>query len=157
LYLDDVVTVSDIACLHFREGRSDQRLKSRGSERFVPLHSQLKKLGFLSFVERQRAAGHARLFPELTRHSKNGYGHAPSKWFARLRQELGFKGQEEKKDFHSFRHTVANHLKQKGIPEAVVAGLLGHQSHGITFSRYGKEYPPEVLRDAVEAITLKSL
>ncbi|WP_321351464.1 tyrosine-type recombinase/integrase [Halopseudomonas oceani] len=157
LYLDDVVTVNGIACLHIQDKRPDQRLKTPASERLLPIHPRLKALGFIEFIEKQRAAGHSRVFAELTRHSKHGYGHAPSKWFARMREALGFKEQGEKKDFHSFRHTVADHLKQKGIAESLVAGLLGHQSQGITFSRYGKDYRPETLLPVVEAITLESL
>jgi len=65
---------------------------------------------------------------------------------------LGFKDGEGQKDFHSFRHTVADHLKQKGISEHLVGGLLGHQTGGITFSRYGKDFRPDVLVPVVEAL-----
>lgn len=64
---------------------------------------------------------------------------------------------EGKKDFHSFRHTVADHLKQKGVSEALVGGILGHQTGGITFGRYGKDYRPEVLAPVVELLTLNVL
>lgn len=157
LYLDDVAVVNDLDCLHIRDQRPDQRLKTVASERLLPIHSRLKALGFLEYVQKQRAAGHERLFPELTKHAMHGYGHSPSKWFAKLRERLGFKGQGQKKDFHSFRHTVADHLKQQDVSEALVAGLLGHQSQGITFSRYGKDYRPEVLLPVVEAIVVESL
>ncbi|WP_415055062.1 DUF6538 domain-containing protein [Halopseudomonas sp.] len=157
LYLDDVVSPNGLDCIHFRESRADQSLKTVTSERMLPIHSKLKALGFLEYVEKQRQAGHERLFPELTRHSKHGYAHAASKWFARLRERLGLKGEGVRKDFHSFRHTVADHLKQQGTDEALVAGVLGHQAAGITFSRYGKDYRPEVLLPVVEKITLAVL
>ena len=57
-----------------------------------------------------------------------------------------------RRDFHSFRHTVADHLKQLGVAESVIGGILGHQTGGITFSRYGKDYMPETLASAVEML-----
>lgn len=152
LYLDDVVTINGVDCLHIRASRPDQKLKTASSERLVPIHSKLKELGFIEFIRKQRAAGHRRVFPELTCHKKHGYGAAPSKWFTRVREQLGFRDGEVQKDFHSFRHTIADHLKQKGISEALVGGLLGHQTGGITFSRYGKDFRPEVLAPVVEAV-----
>lgn len=152
LYLDDVVTINGVDCLHIRASRPDQKLKTASSERLVPIHSKLKALGFIEFIQKQRAAEHQRVFPELTCHKKHGYGAAPSKWFTRVREQLGFRDGEVQKDFHSFRHTIADHLKQKGISEALVGGLLGHQTGGITFSRYGKDFRPEVLAPVVEAV-----
>lgn len=43
----------------------DQRVKNAASRRVVPVHSHLRGLGFLSFVEEKRAKGSDRLFPEL--------------------------------------------------------------------------------------------
>jgi len=110
LHLDDVVVVNGIDCIHIRQGAADQKLKTDSSERLVPIHSRLKSLGFLDYVDRLRQQNQTRVFPELTRHKMHGYAAAPSKWFARVRAQLGFDG---KKDFHSFRHTLADHLKQK--------------------------------------------
>lgn len=89
---------------------------------------------------------------DLVCHKRHGYAATPSKWFARFRDKLGFKGGEEKKDFHSFRHTVADHLKQLGVSESLVGGLLGHTTGGVTFGRYGKDFKPEVLVPVVESV-----
>ncbi|OYT95192.1 MAG: hypothetical protein CFE49_14120 [Pseudomonas sp. PGPPP3] len=156
LYLDDIVTMNGVPCIHFQETRSDQKLKTESSERLVPIHSKLRELGFLEFVEAQRALGQQRVFSELTCHKKHGYSAAPSKWFTRVREQLGFRDDGVRKDFHSFRHTLADHLKQKGVVESLVGGILGHQSAGITFGRYGKDFRPEVLAPIVELVTLES-
>lgn len=157
LYLDDVVRINGIDCLHIRAIKPDQKLKTVTSERLVPIHSKLKELGFLDFVQSQRNAGYQRLFAELTLHRAHGYGAAPSKWFARIRDQLGFRDRAERKDFHSFRHTLADHLKQKGIAESLVGGILGHQSGGITFSRYGKDFRPGVLAPVIEAVEFDAM
>ncbi|WP_244157268.1 tyrosine-type recombinase/integrase [Phytopseudomonas argentinensis] len=147
--MDDIVVVNGIDCFHVRSAAHDQKIKTDSSERLIPIHSRLKALGFLEYVESQRQLGQARLFRELTLHKKHGYSAAPSKWFTRVRSQLGFEG---KKDFHSFRHTLAAHLKQKGVAESLVGGILGHQTGGITFSRYGKEFKPESLLPVIEMI-----
>jgi len=51
----------------------------------------------------------------------------------------------DRKSFHSFRHTVANQLKQKEVAESYIAELVGHAINGETFGRYGKVFQPEVL------------
>lgn len=153
LYLDDFVTVNGIDCIYIREGRPDQRLKSLSSERLIPIHSELKRIGLLDYIAQKKADGSERLFPELGWNDNHGYSKAPSKWFNRYITGLGLKCDPERKDFHSFRHTVADHLKQQGVPESLVGGLLGHTTGGITFGRYGKNWEPQGLVPVVEALS----
>jgi len=153
LYADDIVTINGIDCIYIREGRAGQRLKTPSSERVVPIHSKLRDAGFMQYVEGRKRKGADVLLFDLIKHKRHGYSATPSKWFGRLREALGFKDAEDKKDFHSFRHTVADHLKQLGVTESLVAGVLGHQSGGITFSRYGKDFKPEVLQPVIEQLT----
>jgi integrase len=154
LYLDDFVEVKGLQCIHIREGRVDQRLKSLSSERLIPLHSKLKKLGLFDYVADLRARGEVRLFPELKWSEYHGYAAAPSKWFNRYLRKLGLKNGEGCKDFHSFRHTVADQLKQQGVSESLASALLGHMSGGITFGRYGKDWQPQKLLSVVEYLSL---
>ena len=42
-------------------------LKTSTSQRRIPVHQALVDLGFLEFVERQRAVGNIRLFPDYER------------------------------------------------------------------------------------------
>ncbi len=156
LYTDDVVTIDGIACIHIRATRPDQKLKTVSSGRLVPVHSKLLALGFLEYVTKMKEAGNERVFPELTCHKKHGYSAAPSKWFIRVRERLGFRDDAAKKDFHSFRHTLADHLKQKGVAESFVGGLLGHQAGCITFGRYGKDFRAEVLAPVIELVAFES-
>ena len=152
LYLSDFVEIDGIQCIHFQATHDDQSLKTPTSERVIPIHSKLVDLGLLDLVEQQRALGHERLFNMLSLHKQNGYSQAPSRWFAGLRTSLGFNDAECRKDFHSFRHTVADSLKQLGISEAVVGGVLGHTTGGITFTRYGKDFSPKILVSAIELL-----
>ncbi|QEW07318.1 site-specific integrase [Nitrincola iocasae] len=154
LYVDDIMEINGIHCIYIREGRADQKLKTPSSERVIPIHSKLKDAGFMGYVKQRRQQGPDTLLFDLVKHKRHGYAATPSKWFGRLREKLGFKDNriKERKDFHSFRHTVADHLKQLGVAESLVAGLLGHQTGGITFSRYGKDFKPEMLQPVVEQL-----
>jgi integrase len=154
LYLDDFVVVDGIDCIHIRGTRPDQKLKNLTSERVVPINSKLKELGLLQYVERLREEGCARLFPELRWSKFHGYGVAPSIWFNRYMDARGLKSGSERKDFHSFRHTVADSLKQQGVSEELVGGLLGHTTGGITFGRYGKDWNPVKLASLVELLLI---
>jgi len=155
LYVDDIVRVSEIDCLYIRAGREDQSLKTPASERLVPIHSKLKEFGILDYVDGLRSRGVDRLFSEIGWHNRHGYGAVPSKWFARYREKLGLTQGAQKKDFHSFRHTFADHLKQKGVAESYVAGILGHQNGGITYGRYGKDLRPDVLAPVIEMFDVR--
>lgn len=157
LYLDDVVNVQGVDCFHIRAQRPDQKLKNATSERLIPVHSRLKELGFMEYVKALREQGAERVFPELSLHKRHGYGAIPSRWFAGYRKRLGFTEGKERKDFHSFRHTVADHLKQSGVLEGHIAALLGHTSGGITFNRYGKDYNPGVLLPIMELLSFDAI
>ena len=118
----------------------------------MPIHPHLIELGFLEYAEDLRNRGETRLFPSLKR-GRDGYGTAASKWFARYKCSQGVK--HKKKVFHSFRHTISNHLKQKGLPEPQVAALLGHQNGLITYDRYAQPYSVAMLQATVEQVDFR--
>ncbi|MDR5904875.1 site-specific integrase [Franzmannia qiaohouensis] len=152
LYRDDVRYIHDVACIHIRAGRSDQRLKTPAAERVVPVHSKLVELGFLDYVESQGE----RIFPMFKHSEKHGYSATPSRWFGRFKIDIGLVDDGSgKKDFHSVRHSVANELKQKGVSENLIGGILGHTTGGMTNTRYGKDYKPEVLKPVIEMLTIE--
>ena len=151
LHLSDVKPVDGVLVFDIND-RDDheahpKRLKNPASERLIPIHSRLIKLGFLDFLNRQKDANNIRVFPELKWNEAEGYGRNVGRWFNEqyLRRVAGIK--DKKKSFHSFRHTVANHLKQKGVAESYIGELLGHSPGSITMGRYGKVFQPRVLLD----------
>ncbi len=111
----------------------------------------------MHYVNEQKINEQERVFSELVCHKNHGYAATPSKWFAKVREQLGFKEGVERKDFHSFRHTVADHLKQLGVSESLVGGVLGHTAGGITFNRYGKDFNPTVLEPVIELLDFRLL
>jgi len=123
--------------------------KSSAAMRIVPMHPKLIELGLLDFVTDQQDKGHTRLFPELSG-QRDGYGARVSKWFARYRKKCGIT--ESGKVFHSFRHTLANELKQNSVPIEISKAILGHEDASMTYGRYGKTYKVEVMYEAVKQV-----
>jgi integrase len=141
LYLEDFQVEHGVNVISINNNH-DKKLKSKAAERLIPVHPELEKLGLLKHVEKLRARKETRLFPELQR-SRDGYSQTASKWFGKLKKRLEFASQI--KAFHSFRHTVANALKQAGVPRDQAAEILGHdRGKDVTYGRYGK--PAEAKR-----------
>ncbi|MFS1459941.1 site-specific integrase [Vibrio lentus] len=146
LYVTDIHQVDDIWCIHINDVHQDKRLKNIGSRRFVPIHSALIELGFLKYINTLKTD---RVFPEL-KLERDGYGTAASKWYGRFKSKLGFR---KGLDFHSFRHTFANDLKQELTSQFITAQLLGHNNQSVTYDRYGKDLNIKTLKVSIEIIS----
>ena len=125
--------------------RTDKHLKNQSSRRIVPIHDNLLELGLIEFKEqlKKKDPKRERLFQELPSRDGN-YNQNVSRFFnKRYLPSLELK--TDKKNFHSFRHTVSDHLKQKGIEPHFINELLGHSTGNIDLERYGKGYNPDIL------------
>ena len=129
---------------------SGQKLKSESSRRQIPIHPQLLDLGFAEFVTQKHKAGQSMLFGYLVP-QRNNYGHQPSKWFGRYRNRIGIT--DNRKVFHSFRHTLAERLRQKRVHDYEIKAILGHSTGSITHDIYGSD---QTALDAVQ-VALHSL
>jgi integrase len=147
----DIVKIDGIWCIDVNS-KNRKRLKNLSSARVIPLHSTLiVKLSFLDFVKSQT---NQKLFPEL-KESQVGHGQSFSKWFNRTyRKNVGVGQCQERKDFHSFRHTFANYFKQmEDVQEYRVSEILGHKGNStITYSRYGKNSSLESKKLLIESL-----
>lgn len=148
LHVEDVKQVDGVWCFDIND-EGDRQLKNKSSRRVIPVHPELVRLGLLDHVEAMRSSGKPRLWMNLEL-KRDGYSHDFGKWYQRFnRKDIT---QDPKKVFHSFRHTVADTLKQAGVEGAVIAEILGHANQSITTGRYGKRYRPQVLLEALELL-----
>ena len=130
--------------------RPDKRLKNLSSRRIVPLHNILLELGFLDYLNLikkvpvgENNLERTRVFEELT-YQDGTYARSISRfWNYRYLPLLGLK--TPKTGFHSLRHTVIDHLKQKGVEPHFINELVGHSQGNISLDRYGKGYNPDIL------------
>ena len=131
LGVDDVTTEHGLDVLRVLDDpETGKRVKTEAGRRVVPIHAELKRIGFLEFVARQREAGHDRLFPELRQDRRGYYSEDFQKWFnGRGRgipgflEKTGAKG--PKTSFHSFRHTLTDALRRAGATGEIIDGLCG--------------------------------
>lgn len=152
LYLDNIIQVKCNGrgkrwCFNILEesNRPDKHLKTLSSRRIVPIHDILIDLDFIEFVEllKKRHTNRQRLFQEL-KYGEGSYIRNVSVFFnKRYLTLLGLK--TDKKNFHSIRHTVVDHLKQKGVEVSFINELVGHHHGNIDLDRYGKGYNSDII------------
>ncbi len=148
LYLEDIREEQGILCFDIND-KGDKRLKNASSERVIPIHSALLDLGIREYVEALRADGKVRLWENLKK-KRDGYSHAFGRWFQRHNRR--YVTENRKRVFHSFRHTLADNLKQRQVNDLIIGEILGHSHGSITSSRYGKSYEPQVMLDALTTL-----
>jgi integrase len=142
-------TASRAVMLTITEDRErGKTLKTKNSQRVVPVHPQLSELGFLEFVEQRRADGEkAWLFPMIAP-DKPGAAEAWTKWFGRYIRSIGIR--DKAKVFHSLRHNFVDALRAAGVDEELRSALAGHGWMNSINRRYGAK---EMLR----RFTIKTL
>lgn len=104
--------------------------KTASSQRRVPVHSELIRLGFADYVQDMREAGQARLFPAVRFAPGRRAGEYFSDWFSEYRRACGVTKRYE--DFHAFRHTSRTRLTDAGVEGLISSALMGHSEGGGT-------------------------
>jgi len=151
LYLDNIKEITGNKrnkrwCIDILEepNRPEKRLKTQSSRRIVPIHDTLLDLGFIDFIKLlKKDPERKRVFEELE-YREGTYSRSISRfWNRRYLPLLGIK--TDKNGFHSFRHSVIDHLKQLGVEPHFINELVGHSQGNIDLDRYGKRYNPDIL------------
>jgi integrase len=142
--------------------RTGRRLKTKSSERVIPIHPQLIELGFLKFVAGRRREGtDAWLFPLVSPEKGCAGVRAWSKWWGRyLRITVGVK--DTAKVFHSFRHGVTDALRRGKVDYELREALVGHSQDSTVSGGYGASemlarWGVETLQEAVSKISYPGL
>jgi integrase len=158
----DVQDVGGHVMLAFVEDREIGRtLKTRNSQRAVPVHAVLRELGFLDFVDARRTADDAQawLFPSIAPDSR-GAVEAWTKWFGRYLRSLGI---STEKVFHSLRHNFIDALRAARVDQELREALFGHGwQRTTTTAGYGirdmvLRFTASALVDAIESVSYPGL
>jgi integrase len=163
LQVKNVREVEGVTLIYIVADRAaGKRLKAKTSERVVPVHPELARLGFLGYVaERARDGQDAWLFPLVAPSERRGVS-AWSKWFGHyLRNHICISNPD--RVFHSFRHSFQDALR-RATPDAELRDALPGRSSGEkSVSRgYGAKYMIDrwgltTLKETIDAISYPGL
>lgn len=154
LTIDDVRCEGDIDYLDINADGEGKSVKTQSSIRRVPLHPRLVELGFLDYLDKTRRHGHTDVFPYVR--SKVAKRTASfSKWVNRyFRNTCGIT--DERKVFHSFRHTFKDTCRNSGIPRDIHDAITGHSDSSVG-GRYGQGHSLVTLNDAIQNVSYGNL
>lgn len=157
LRLVEVVVDAPIPYFVFVENEN-RGLKTISSERAVPVHPVLIKLGFLQYVAAKQKERSRYLFPELR---PNPGTHTA--WGARMSRKftqavLATPGEHrvvkgKNKTFHSFRHYICTKLGTfQDLKDKVIRDIVGHENDGTTDRIYRDPTPLDVMLIALSRL-----
>lgn len=149
LHCDDVVLDDAIPHVHIRDN-AQRRLKNAQSERKIPLHGEILRLGFGQYVREIQRLGYDLLFPDL--YSPTTDSPLGDRLYDELAKGLATAVPEQgarKKVLHSLRRTVGAKLKDEGVIPEVRADLLGHGGATVTEEVYANATALERLRGVI--------
>jgi integrase len=127
-------------------GRS---IKTASSERMIPVHPHLVKVGLLRYRQ-SLADGGGDLWPDIVS-DREGWRAGPwSTWFSRYLRVTA-KVKDPNKVFHSFRHTFKRMCRDGGLTEELHDALTGHSGGGVGRS-YGGGFGLKALAEAMGGI-----
>jgi len=152
-----------VALLYFVTERArGKRVKTDASERVVPVHPEVIRLGFLSYVDARRRddGADAWLFPSVAPDRGRAGVPAWSQWFGRYLRAAGVT--DKAKVFHSFRHTVKDALRRGRADHEIREALIGHAQASSVSWGYGanamlSRFGAATLYDAINRISYPGL
>lgn len=160
LLTSDVRQIDGVNCIVIQEDpeggdeADKKRVKTEAGERYVPVHPELAKIGFLAFAEEQRRTKQARLFPELPIGADGYYSGPFSKWYSRFLKAAG--AYTKKTTFHSFRHCYRDAMREAGLSRDVVLALGGWEG-GSVDDDYGNGLRASTLHSQIKKISYPGL
>lgn len=116
-----------IVYLRVRNYEEEQDTKNAESNRDVPLHHELLRLGFEDYVRSLPPDG--RMFPLLTPDVYGILSSGFSKWFGSFKRRLGIASRNAV--LHSFRHNFRDACRQAGVRIDAAYALDGHTLGGV--------------------------
>lgn len=122
--------------LRITELGDDQELKTLASERMVPVHEELLRIGFENYVETMHRRGEMRLFPDLKADRYGNYTKMFSTWCNDYIDT--YVVDDKRYAFHSLRHCFEEFAGWSGLTEYQINGILGHSPQGMA-RLYGKK------------------
>ncbi len=145
---EDIVFKQGVPLIHIyasEDGDDVKRVKTENGIRYVPIHQELQKIGFLDYVELMRKKKSSRLFPDVSIPKNDpNISHNESSKFSRFL--IAIDAKTKKTSFHSFRHSFRDALREAKTP-LEVARQLGGWADDTTDGIYGHGHDEKTLYD----------
>ena len=163
LYTEDVKGEGAEMCFFLREedddgnARPDNSIKSNETERLVPIHPELFKMGFADYVAERRAAKDSpRLFPTMPLgKSTNRHSNPASKWFGQFVSRVA---PDCKQTYHCLRHAFTDAMRRAEITPEIAKKLGGWvDKGGSAMNLYGNGPSMEHLRRDIAKVNYPGL
>lgn len=151
LDVKDIVIKNKIPCFSINGNSPDKSVKNSDSNRIVPIHPQLIKMGFMLFVEYRSRDGKQKLFFDTVEKKSGIYKKSIGNWFGRYLDQIGIK--DAKKVFHSFRHTFMTKAIEKRMLTEYQNALGGWADQGIGQKVYGRKKEIRVMLEELSKVT----
>jgi integrase len=127
----DVKRAGKILFFNVAEEAEGQRVKTGSAIRRVPVHSMLIRCGLLAYLD---VLPEGQLFPGLKPGGPDDkLGWYFTRRYTKFRRDVGVT--RPRLSFHSFRKNVVTALDHARVPQADIAGLVGHE-RGFTLDVY---------------------
>ena len=147
LQYDDIIEKNGIPCINFRENHPIKQFKNEASERIVPIHPQLVKLGFVDYVcSRQKklnAKGTDFIFPKCQTASGEYNNKYTIRYIFNFFKEIKVKtNPHDGFDFHSFRKNASIAMQDAHIPQTYINDIIGWEGKTTmeqSYSNHGLE------------------
>ena len=131
-----------------------KQLKTAASERMVPVHPTLQRMGLIGYANERISVGDVRLFPKIKPDAFGQHSGRFSRWFSRFLVSCG--AGADRTCFHSFRHSFRDALREARIGREVALALGGWSSTGSSTSavadQYGSGFSSALLNEALSSI-----
>jgi integrase len=156
----DIKEIEGVACFWITASteadQTDKRLKTRSSERLVPIHPLLLDLGFMQFAGKRKRAREIKLFGEIELGCAGYRSSTFSQWFRRFVRKAG--ADSDKTCFHSLRHNFRDALREARVDRDIAMALGGWSRGGSSgglasvSDAYGSGYRVGTLFEAMSRV-----
>ncbi len=128
LRVDHVREIDGVWCYFVSSIKANKGGKNQYAPRWIPLHPQVLKAGFLEHWKTVANEGHERIFPELGEAQRDGPAKRATTDFVNYRRSVGVGTTDGRstKVFHSFRSTLVSELIRRKTDDYTRIQLLGH-------------------------------
>lgn len=155
LQYKDIIQKDGIWCINFIEDCPGiKRLKTEDSQRVVPIHSTLIKMGFLDYVHRKsRVNPEDFIFKKVCFTSTGNLSTHMTRKFFWFLEDIGVRDESTGRyDFHSFRKNANITMEKCGIIRSYIDKIIGWQSRGSEGERSYSNYTIKQLSEQLELL-----